>query len=334
MVWPSKKWSVACAILVASLAFAGKKEREEEGRLLLDRAVQLSDIRAAGSPAFRLKANIKVMNDSSTTEGAYTETWSSREQWRQETILGDLRRTVVANGKSRWTLSSVSQSMTGIRELGFPMDTLGAASEFWKADKIEDRDIRSVAARCLETRADSAGSRSALCFAKDKGVLIAKVVPSEVRDKIVESTCEYRDYREFGGKIFPRQIVCFDALKPVFEEIIVELSSEPSADPALFVPPVGATESANCQGVVKPPVPTYTPDPEMPRRQNPKNPVDIELLVAEDGKTHDLKVVRSVDGVFDQAALKAVQNWRFRPATCDGIPMTTHIYVSVNFRAY
>jgi protein TonB len=62
--------------------------------------------------------------------------------------------------------------------------------------------------------------------------------------------------------------------------------------------------------------------------------VDIELLVQADGKVSDLKVVRSIDEAFDQAALKAVRKWRFKPATCDGVPMTTHIYVSVAFRTY
>jgi TonB family protein len=334
MDWPCKKWTLACAILVASLAFAGKKETEEEGKMLLDRAVKLSEIRAAGAPPFRLTAKFKIMNEDSNAEGTYTETWLSPGQWRRETALGDLHRTVVANGPTRWTLGSVSPSMPGISDLGFPMDTLGPASEFWKADKIEDRQIRSSGARCIETKADSQGSRSALCFAKDKGILLAKAWPAQVRDKIVESTCEYRDYQEFGGKVFPRQILCFDALRPVFEETTVELSPEPSPDPALFAPLLGGKESANCQGAVRPPTPAYSPDPDLPRRETPKHPVDIELLVQADGKVSDLKVVRSIDEAFDQAALKAVRKWRFKPATCDGVPMTTHIYVSVAFRTY
>jgi len=330
----SKGWTLAAVILLSAVAFAGKKESENEGRQLLDHAAQVSDIRAAGAPGFQLKANFKVIHEGSTTEGTYTETWLSRGQWRQETTLGDLHRTVVANGQKVWTVSGISQSMTGVNELGFPLGRVRSASEFWKADKVEDREIRSSPARCLETKADAQGSRSALCFAKDKGVLLVKAFPTEVRGKIVESTCEYREYEEFGGKIFPRQIFCFEAQKPVFEENVVELATAPGPDPAMFLPPTGATESLHCQGVITPPKPTDTPDPELPRRETPKNPVDIELLVQEDGKPGDLKVVRSVDEAFDPAALKAVRKWRFQPATCDGVPITTHITVSVQFRSY
>jgi len=330
----SKKSLGATVILVASLAFAGKKEREEEGRVLLDRATQLSDIRATGAPSFQLKVSFRVTNENATAEGTYTETWLSRGQWRRETVLGDLRKTVVANGQTRWTLSSITPFPTGLNEIGFSMATLEATSEFWRADKIEDREIRSLAARCIETKADSRGSRSALCFAKEKGTLIAKAVPLEVHDKIVESTCEYRNYQEFGAKIFPRQILCFDALKPVLEATVLELNAEVSPDPVLFAPLTGGTESANCQGTMKPPTLIYGPDPSLPRRETPKNPVDIEVLVKVDGKTSDLKVVRSVDEMFDHEAVETVRKWRFKPATCDGVPIATQIGVSVMFRAY
>jgi TonB family protein len=334
MAWPSKKWMAACAILVASSAFAGKKEREEEGKMLLERATRLSDIRFVGAPAFSLKTKFKVINENSTSEGTYTETWLSRGQWRRETLLGDMRKIVVADGQDRWTVNNVSSSLSGVSELGFLMEALAPSSEYWRADKIEDREIRSVAARCISTKADSQGSRSALCFAKDNGMLVAKAVPSEVRGRIVERTCEYRDYQEFEGKIFPRQIVCFDALRPVFEETVLELSAEPSRDRALFAPPPGAMKSANCQGIVKPPSPVSTPDPELPQRKTPKNPVVLGLSIAADGSIRDLRVLQSVDETFDHAAMKAVQKWRFRPATCDGVPIETMISVSVSFRAY
>jgi TonB family protein len=58
------------------------------------------------------------------------------------------------------------------------------------------------------------------------------------------------------------------------------------------------------------------------------------LLVEADGKTRDLRVVRSVDEAFDHAAVEAVRKWRFKPATCDGVPIATQINVSVTFRVY
>ena len=43
-----------------------------------------------------------------------------------------------------------------------------------------------------------------------------------------------------------------------------------------------------------------------------------------------LKVARSAGKEFDDEAVKAVNRWRFRPATCDGTPITAHVDVEVS----
>jgi TonB family protein len=324
-------WLMLGVILIASLSFAGKKE--DEGKALLDRAKQLSDIRAEGAPAFRLKASFKVIREDSTiTEGTYTETWVSPGQWRTETILGNFRGTEVANGKKLWILNSTSSAPLGMGEVGFRMAGLKFSSDFWKPAKIEDRDIQ-IAVRCVYTKLDPTVGKSALCFDKSTGTVAAKVVPLDVQGRRVDNRCEYRDYQNFGEKMFPGVIRCFEGPRPTFEETLLELSAEPSRDPELFAPLVGGTESVNCQGVPKPPTAVYTPEPEYPSgRKNPKNPVVLSLIVDAGGKTHDLRVVRSADAAFDNAAMEAVRRWRFKPATCEGETIATTINVDITFR--
>jgi TonB family protein len=322
-------------ILAASPGLADKKD--EEGKALLDRAVQLSDIRAEGAPAFRLKASFKVIKeDLSVTEGTYTEIWATPVQWRTETILGDFSRTVVANGKKRWTLNSSSTMPTGIGEVAFPyMTTLKSFPELWKPRKIEDRQINSLPARCIDARLGSPVGTGSLCFDKSKGMLVAKVVRREVAGKIVENTCEYSDYQKFGEKFFPRAIHCFAGSKPKFEETLLELAPQSSLDAASFAPLEGGTESAaGCQGIVKAPHPVYTPDPAPISRDHSKNTVVLWLTVGTDGETHDVRVARSVDEASDKAAMEAVRRWRFKPATCDGEPIATHINVEINVHVF
>jgi TonB family protein len=319
-------------VLIASLGFAGKKE--EEGTALLDRAKELSDIRAQGAQAFRLRASFKVIREDSTmSEGTYTETWVSPEQWRRETVLGDFRGTEVADGKKLWTLNSASTVPLGIGEVGFRMTGSKFSADFWKPGKVDDWNIRSMAVRCIFTKPFANGGKSALCFDKGAGTLAAKVVPQELQNRIASNTCEYGDYQEFGGKAFPRVIRCFEDGRPTFEETLLELSAAPPLDPAFFTPLVGGIESANCQGVPKPPTPVYTPEPVYPPgSKNPKNPVVVFLIVDTDGKPRDFKVLRSVDAAFDNAAMEALRTWRFKPGTCEGETIAVPLNVDVIFR--
>jgi hypothetical protein len=188
-------------ILVASSGFAEKNE--EEGKALVDRAKQLSDIRAEGAPAFQLKTSFKVIKEDSTaTGGTYTETWVSRSQWRTEIVLGDFREIVVDNGKKRWALKSASAVPKGTEEVGFRMASLRFSPEYWRPEKIEDREIRSIAVRCIVPKPDPMGGKSLLCFDKGTGTLAAKVLPLEVLDRIVDNMCEYR-LSKIRGQGFP-----------------------------------------------------------------------------------------------------------------------------------
>jgi TonB family protein len=55
-----------------------------------------------------------------------------------------------------------------------------------------------------------------------------------------------------------------------------------------------------------------------------------EIVVNEAGLVTDAKIVRSIP-MLDEAALQAVQNWRFEPAMVDGHSVPVRMVVTVNF---
>lgn len=110
--------------------------------------------------------------------------------------------------------------------------------------------------------------------------------------------------------------------------------------PATDLPDNGAPEcdfpDARSSGR-KPPRAVYTPDPEYSisaRKRKIQGIVVVSLTVDSAGQPRDLRVERKLDRELDEAAIEAVQQWRFEPATQDGRPVEVKVNVEVAFRLY
>ena len=95
--------------------------------------------------------------------------------------------------------------------------------------------------------------------------------------------------------------------------------------------PVAAAKSPN---VPQPVVIHNTPPayPETARRAGWEGRVTVRVEVSADGLPIRVALEKSSGyGVLDQAALRAVKNWRFQPRTVGGVAMTGTVDVPVNF---
>ncbi len=82
------------------------------------------------------------------------------------------------------------------------------------------------------------------------------------------------------------------------------------------------------------PVALYKPEPEYSdeaRRARLTGEVLVQLIIDESGRTRDFKVVRSLGLGLDEEAIKAVRQWRFKPATRNGKPVAIVGEVYVGF---
>jgi protein TonB len=150
-----------------------------------------------------------------------------------------------------------------------------------------------------------------------------------------EYSCQYGEYEPFAGRTYPRHILCTEGAHPGIEVRVLELAVEPSPAAALFDPPTGAKELANCPSKIQAPTVLETPAPLYPDGENqPNSPEVLQMIVGINGKPRDLKVVRSIGRPFDQPALDAVSRWIFSPAKCDGHPVPVPINVEVAFRKW
>jgi protein TonB len=87
-------------------------------------------------------------------------------------------------------------------------------------------------------------------------------------------------------------------------------------------------------GPVRPPhkirdvAPVY---PAMARSAHIDGTVQLEATVGQDGKVVDARVLQSVP-MLDKAALDAVQQWQYEPATQNGKPIPVLLKVNVKFQ--
>jgi len=79
----------------------------------------------------------------------------------------------------------------------------------------------------------------------------------------------------------------------------------------------------------------YTPQPkytEAARKAKIQGEVVMDVVIGADGKTRDVKVLRSLEPSLDAKAVEALKTWRFEPATKDGHPVATRAQISTSFR--
>jgi TonB family protein len=83
--------------------------------------------------------------------------------------------------------------------------------------------------------------------------------------------------------------------------------------------------------------PTYQPAPEYDekaRKKKTQGVVTLSLIVTKEGRTADIKVIKTLTPGLDQQAIKSVSQWRFDPATKDGEPCQVRVAVDVSFHLY
>lgn len=80
------------------------------------------------------------------------------------------------------------------------------------------------------------------------------------------------------------------------------------------------------------PPPAY---PESSRLAREEGVVILDVTVATSGKPTEVLLGRSSGhGTLDQAAVTAVRGWKFRPATANGIPVSSRVAVPVRFELH
>jgi protein TonB len=72
--------------------------------------------------------------------------------------------------------------------------------------------------------------------------------------------------------------------------------------------------------------------PEYAKQNQIEGTVQLEVTVSASGGVDKARVIESSDRMFDEPALAAVREWRFKPARKDGKKVRATVMVPVQFR--
>ena len=73
---------------------------------------------------------------------------------------------------------------------------------------------------------------------------------------------------------------------------------------------------------IRPPEPLTTPDPLFAPSAHGRR-VKVSFIIGIDGRVHAPLVLESAGVSGDRRVLQTVRTWRYRPATCNGVPTET-----------
>ncbi len=71
--------------------------------------------------------------------------------------------------------------------------------------------------------------------------------------------------------------------------------------------------------------------PEQARKEGINGVVVMEAVIGEDGSVREVEVVKSNAHVLSEAAIEAVEQWTFVPATLEGVPVAVRYLLTVKF---
>jgi len=82
---------------------------------------------------------------------------------------------------------------------------------------------------------------------------------------------------------------------------------------------------------VAPPEALTTPDPLFTTAANGRK-VRVSFIIGTDGRVHSPLILESAGVAGDRRVLQTVRTWRYRPATCNGVPTETEGKVEFSSR--
>ncbi len=346
-------WSTLLALAgVAALCAApalGADDRQQRGIALVARAAQLENLLSPDTGRFRLRVHVKLLGlVSGTREGEVLLLAASPSEWFEQVRFPGYTELTGLAGGERWRKRNVIDKPYRFHEVSQLLDV-------WSHLKLtQGAEVRSISQRtavgqpaiCVESgptvalwQLDIAGraaipevapwkdSRAELCFAADTGALLSAEYGKGL------PRFEYEGQVNLGAKAFPKTMRCFEGKELAVEATVVELVADSGAQAeGGFAAPAGADRWPECEAPA-PPRLIAKKDAGVNMYAKARRQFGTVIALAEvgtDGLIHDLAFIE-FRGVLHDNVKKAAAEWKYAPATCNGVPVPSEVYIAYKF---
>jgi TonB family protein len=130
----------------------------------------------------------------------------------------------------------------------------------------------------------------------------------------------------FSSVSFARPVFDRQSSLPVREQQIWQTAVHDSK----FSPIAHVSARVGC-GATASPEPIATPNPLLTHDyQNSR--ISVSFIIGTDGRVHSPLILEGAGGTQDGNALNTVRSWRYRPATCNGVPTEAEATIEFSIR--
>jgi hypothetical protein len=311
----------AAFVLPAAVGANNKTDQRAEARALIQRALDVSDLRAPGSPPFEIRGSITVpLKKGQNATGTYLLDWVSPDRWREEIHVANYSRIRVGGVGKYWQLRSIPYELmafdTFTKGINFAEHLRSALlGPYWDKDSkakilLKRKKLDGVSADCMTLGDDT----NDFCFDIQSGRVLRN------GSEVWEMT-KYSGYETFAEKFVPSALDMSALAHPVGSFKLQSISKLDQPDEALFIPPQGAEPWPTCDAPVL---------PELVREKHPDAPsgesggtVLIYGVLGTDGIYHNLQVLEATSTGFGDSVLKSWQSAVYKPQTCHGVTQKT-----------
>jgi Gram-negative bacterial TonB protein C-terminal len=304
-----------------------------------DHAVTLSKLTTPGGTSFHLKAKIGEKDSPDSDFKADVEVfWLSPEKWRSSITSPGFAQTLILNG------DKVSEQDTGdyypfwLHELVTAMlDPLPMLESLKQTNAMIAKPSGAAESTSCARFQIKVGvppvqnlAFYAFCFSGDHGLLDYVVTP--------QYSVVFKNYKDFEGKRVARLLVSDPEPGTTIEARITELSELTSVDESLFAisqptPRENQLKSvivseANLKNMI-----LQSPEIAWPSVRSGKTSGVLSLYISIDksGRIRETFPLNSDNPGLDGAARQQVQEWQFKPAVLNGVPIQVESILTFAF---
>jgi hypothetical protein len=315
---------VVNVVLAAATHASRTSISKEEAKALIDKALQMTEIRTSGSPPFRLRAQLHLSAlMGPDLWGTYLLEWAAPDRFYERISFASFEESQIALGDRLWrqrSLPYIPYSVWQMESLIRPDPELQVGDKN-KVHKIREVKKDGIHLLCIET--SYKGTPKEVCLDPTSGAPLRIAIPD------LSLTYEFSDYASIGARVFARQRRLFVGRKLVLEVRVDVIETVPSFPPERFTPPPADAQTE-----------AWCPDPKpaellkgadwppfygAPGRAlaRPRGLLAVSGVIRRDGRLHNLTVVAPLDKTYDEYVLKNLEHFRYRPASCGAVPIET-----------